>query len=155
MSAQELDIILLTIAVIFQPPDSLPAISSEQISEVLKGPISVGQTPIGVMTISSVRDQIEAQLGLNKLDVRDLSGKIEHATQSVPIAVEGLMGLLGAPKVISYGINVVAELPKEEVEAWIGSTFLNSDAFPEAESQLSSNSVTVQLSRSSKKVNVK
>ena len=154
----DIDLVLATIAILFEPPQAAPAITQEQIGEVLHRPINIGQTPDGRLIVNSNRDQIEIQMFPNKVDVRDLSGELAKAKEKVPEVVSKIMALVlqGAPlNIHTYGINIVVEIPMTDPNTWIGETFLKDELDTVFGPPLSSNEITIRASEPPKTINVK
>lgn len=154
----DIDLVLATIAILFEPPQAAPAITQEQIGDVLHRPINIGQTPDGRLIINSTRDQIEIQLFPNKIDVRDLSGELAKAKEKVPEVVSEIINLLlpdPSPKIQTYGVNIVVEFPMTEPNTWIGETFLKDELGTVFASPLSSNEIAIRAIEPPKTIMVK
>lgn len=154
----EIDLVLATIAVLFEPPAAAPAITQEQIGDVLHRPINIGQTPDGRLIINSTRDQIEIQLFPNKIDVRDLSGGLDKAKEKVPEAVSKIMALVfkdAPPNIHTYGINIVVEIPVVEPNIWMGKTFLKDELSAFFGPPITSNEIAIRANEPPKTIIVK
>ena len=87
------DIVATTIAVLFDPLDSVPGISEQELSQLVRRPLAIGHTLEGVLVVSSNRDQAEIHLALNKLDVRDLTGNVAESKTRIPGLLRKFHGL--------------------------------------------------------------
>lgn len=127
---EEFDLIIASIAFLFAaevPKEPVP-ITSDQLSSILRPPLAIGQAGDGLTSISSNRDQIEIQFGVNKLDVRDLTGDIEKARDKVPRIMQAFLALLDEPREFrSFGLNLIGEFSTNDPNAWLASNFLNPD----------------------------
>jgi hypothetical protein len=154
----EIDLVLATIAILFEPPTAASPITQEQIGDVLRRPINIGQTPDGRLIINSNRDQIEIQIYPNKVDVRDLRGELAKAMEKVPEAVFKIMALVfqdAPPKIHTYQINIVVEIPVVDPNTWMGETFLKEDLSAFFGPPISSNEIAIRANEPPKPIIVK
>ena len=122
-----LDLVVSTVAVIFESPLQPPAsISSQDVGEFLRLP-SLGYSPDGSLAINSHRDQIEVLLSANKLDVRNVSGEHDKGVERVPAAVHGMCELFSTSAPKSFGVNFIVSVEQSEPRSWMAETFLRGD----------------------------
>lgn len=155
----ETDLVLATIAILFEPPEMAhPVITQEQLGDVLRRPFTIGQTADGRLIVNSNRDQIEVQLYPNKIDVRDSSGELAKAKVKVPEVLSKIMALVfqdASPNIKTYGINIVVEFPIAEPNTWIGETFLKDELSTIFGPPISSNEIAIRASEPPKTIIVK
>ena len=58
-----IELIVGTIAVIFEPPEPRPTFRPEDLNTFMSRPLAIGQTVEGLTVVNSGRDQIDAHLG--------------------------------------------------------------------------------------------
>lgn len=150
-----LELILVSIAVLYTAPEILPSISGNDIAKILRRPLGLGQTPEGLLVANSNRDQIEVQIGANKLDVRDLSDGLEHAKDKIPEVVGGFLELLGGVEITSYGVNFIAEVANDSPDIWMAKTFLNDELSAQLSSPIACTSVAIRIDQAPKVVTVR
>ena len=150
----KLDLLFSTIAVVFEPIQNVPAfrITDEILTDILRHPLNLGNAPGGQIVISSPRDDIEVQISPNKIDVRDLSGSIEHGQTEIPRVVNAFISLLQNPTLISYGINLVVEVVNENPAQWLAKNLLHPDMNEHFGDNVSSNQISLMFSNSDKDV---
>ena len=113
----KIDVEVSTIAVLIEPGSESRVVGPKEFEKVLARPVSISQGPAG-MLIGSQRDQIEAIVGGNKVDVRDSSGKIAFAESKVPRVLDFIIGE-PPPKIISYGVNFITGVQCDEPKRWV------------------------------------
>ena len=141
------ELILSTIAVVFAPYDPSVPIIGINLEKILRRPLNVSKGPEGSV-ITSNRDQVEVQLLINKLDVREFSGDVAQAKSKVPRIVHGFLSML--PEIIkiqSYGVNLILEIDEEKPSEWLGNRLLNPDLASQFGTSLSSNLVAMLFDR--------
>lgn len=106
-----------TIAAATKEPAQPVPIDPKAMEAILARPIAVGASPDGLL-FSSQRDQIEAILSGNRIDVRDVSGKLTFEESKIPKVLVSLLELLKL-ETVSYGINFLITLPREKPASWI------------------------------------
>ena len=116
-----IDVVISTIAVLTPPPAQPKSIDQRDLQRVLARPLSIGQTPDGII-VSSQRDQIEVIAGGNKINVRDLSGRKTFSESRIPPV---LHFFLDTPQITSYGVNFVIAVPCAEAPQWIRDNILS------------------------------
>lgn len=136
-----------TIAVLFQPVSMQGAFNSEQVAAILKPPLTVGQSLEGAIAISSSREQVEVQLSNTKIDVRELSGHLSQGQSKIPKTLREFLALLSNPQVVSYGLNFILEIPREEPSDRIGRALLRPELKQAVGTDLASNNVALVFSR--------
>ncbi len=148
--SKTVDLLLSTVAVVMDPASQASPINvpNDLVTGILREPINVSVDPIGQLTVTSTRDQIELQLLNNKIDVREVSGDREQGIAKIPRIVHELMALLENPRLRTYGINFVVELPQDDARTWLSSKLLSPVIRDRLEGQLSSNQVNLVLDRS-------
>ena len=146
-----------TIAVVFQPSTPQISISEEKLSTILRRPISIGQTPDGQSLISSNRDQIEVQLSVNRLNVRELSGIPNQGRDKIPGIVSEFSTIICIPTetALTYGVNFILEIPKEEPDRWLGDNLLNPALRGKIDVPVSTRLVSIAFSKPPKNWTVK
>lgn len=119
------DLMSSGLAVLIEPADhpEVASISQEELHDLLNPPFNIVQGP-GLLSITSQRDQVQIQLGSNKIDVQDQSGDLGHGRRTVPEVLHGFWGLMKEPQVHSYGINFILKVSMAGPEQWIGSHLL-------------------------------
>lgn len=127
---KQITLILTSIAVLFELPDSPPTIKGQDLEGALAGPLNISQAPGGAVVISSTRDQIEVHVSGNKVDIRELSGKPEQAQAAIPKLVSTMLSILNSPTVSTYGVNFITEFDMPDPEVWIGEKFLRGGLSP-------------------------
>ena len=148
---EEVDLLVSTIAVVFDPTSQPPPVNvPSDLTGIIRQPVNVSGNPLGQLTITSTRDQIELLLSGNRFEVRDLSGTLDQGVAKIPRIVHEVMALLGNPRLSSYGINFVLEMPKQEARNWLVTTLLSPSIQERLEGELSSNHVNLILHRQSK-----
>ena len=145
---ERLELLVSTIAVVFDPthqpsPISIPS----DLTGILRQPVNVSGDPLGQLVLTSTRDQTELILSGNKIDVRDLSGKLDQGVAKIPRIVHELGALLGNPGLRSYGINFILELSKDDATNWLATNLLSPVVRESLEGQLSSNHINLTLHR--------
>jgi hypothetical protein len=125
-NSSQAELLLSTIAVLYQPSDPLNPVSigGEQLASILRQPLNVGQGP-GLLIATSSRDQLEVHFFPNKIDVRELSGNIAQGVRKIPEILYKFLPILGQVKIQSYGINLVLETNVEKPNRWLGDKFLD------------------------------
>ena len=151
----QLEIILVSIAVLYTAPERLPQISGNDVAKILRRPLGLGQTQEGLLVANSNRDQIEVQIGANKLDVRDLSDGLEHAKDKIPEVVAGFLELLGGVEITSYGVNFIAEVANDSPDIWMAKKFLNDELSAQLSSPITCSSVAIRIDHPPKLVTVR
>lgn len=106
-----------TIAAATKEPAQPVPIDPKAMEAILARPIAVGASPDRLL-FSSQRDQIEAILSGNRIDVRDVSGKLTFEESKIPKVLVSLLELLKL-ETVSYGINFLITLPREKPASWI------------------------------------
>ena len=144
------ELILSTIAVVFAPYDPSVPIGigiNINLERILRRPLNISKGPEGSV-ITSNRDQVEVQLLLNKLDVREFSGDVAQAKSKVPRIMHGFLSSLpGIIKIQSYGVNLILEIDEEKPSEWLGNRLLNPDLASQFGTSLSSNLVAMLFDR--------
>ena len=149
-SSRNLDFILSSIAVIFEPGPKMPDvnISDEALTQILRRPLSISSAAGGRFLIASARDQIEVQLFSNKIDVRNVSGRQEQGEDRIPKVISEFISLLGNPTLGSYGVNFAIEIYQEQAERWLMSNLLNPAVLGElVEDEVTSNQISLSFER--------
>ena len=142
---------VVTIAVLFEPLSSAPSLRENDLTDILKRPIGIGQTPDGMIIVSSNRDQAEIVLALNKIDVRDLSGDIAIAKTRIPQRLSAFLQLISPSSLTSFGLNFVTEIPVADAQKVVADSFLDPDLIGRAESEVRSDSVSLSFRHASEK----
>lgn len=142
----QIDLILSSVAALFEPtaPQRSVPLTDADLRTILRRPMNISQGSEGFM-ISSSRDQIEVQVGPNKIDVRELSGEIDNGKSKIPRIINGLGGLLQLSKIQTYGINFIVEVAVERPHEWIGDNLLNKELAARFGTSTSSNLITLVL----------
>lgn len=151
----DIDLVVTSLAVLFDLPEIESPVNSEQLAMVIRRPLGIGQSAEGLLIVNSSRDQIELQLAPNKIDVRDLSGDIDHAKAKLPEVTSGILSLIDNPELTSFGLNFIVEKPMKNPTAWIGQTFLNQELAREFGSSLASTVVVIMRPGSPKSASVR
>lgn len=156
-SASQFDLIVSTIAVLFEPSDTRQptGITSEQLSAVIRKPLSIGQTPDGGTIISSNRDQIEIQLFPNKIDVRESSGDPQQGGRKIPRVLHEFMAIVHDAPIRSYGMNFILDVYTRDPSAWLSVNLLNQELASTLGSPVSSNVVSLIFDRPPKTLTVR
>jgi hypothetical protein len=143
----QVELILSTIAVVFQPGESPRQIDigGEALTAILRRPLTVAQGP-DILIVTSNRDQIEVQIFPNKIDVRELSGDIAQGRSKIPRIVHEFLSILTDMRIQSYGVNFNLEINVERPREWLGNNLLN-PGLAESGTTLSSNLVSLVLER--------
>jgi hypothetical protein len=146
VDASRIELILSTIAVLFQPISVQTSVSEQKVSAILRRPFGIGATAEGAVAITSTRDQIEVHLASNKVDVRDLSGELDQAQSKVPRILNEFLAFLSSPPVTSYGINFLLDIPMQQPDQWLANHLIAPALSGELETQLSSRLVVLAFS---------
>lgn len=151
-----LDLLFSTVAVVFEPIQNVPAfhITDETLTGILKHPLNLGNAPGGQLVISSPRDNMEVQISPNKIDVRDISGNIDHGKAEIPRVISEFIGLFDNPTLISYGINFVVEIANDNPAQWVAARLLNPDLSEHFGDELTSNQISLNFPISSKDITI-
>lgn len=121
----DVDIIMSTIAVLIVPSQQPISIGQKNLEGVLTRPLTIGQSPAGSIMVSSQRDQVEAIVAANKINVRDLSGRKEFSGSKAPAVVEFFVRL-AASQLVSYGVNFLIAVACAQPDEWICDNILAS-----------------------------
>lgn len=149
-----LDLLFSTVAVAFDPIQNLPAfhITDETLTGILKHPLNLGNAPGGQIVISSPRDNIEVQISPTKIDVRDLSGRIEQGQTEIPRVICEFLRLFNNPTLISYGINFVVEIANDNPAPWLADHLLHPGLSEHFGDAVASNQISLIFPNSSKDI---
>jgi len=103
-------------------------LQKEEVEQLLTPELSVGQTADGRIVVSSMTDQMEIMVGVNRIDVRDRSSKGPRAREVSHVAQGILQALKGDAR--AYGINYEfeADTPNGTSGAFLLKTFIKDDA---------------------------
>lgn len=112
------DVMLSTIAVLFTPPDHPVTVSRQQAEEVMRPPLTIAKSLIGPDLIVSQREQVEIQLAVNKVDVRDVSGNQDFSDSRVPELLTWILGIIEPSEFISFGVNFIVQIDPVAVDEW-------------------------------------
>lgn len=121
-----LDASMSTVAVVMEAPTQPMSLDSDSLKKILTPPLTVGQTLVGSVTISSQRDQIDVTAEATKINVRDLSGRKEFEQSKVPSVLHELVGLYKTA-IRSYGINFVLTVESPSSGEWVRDNILRLD----------------------------
>jgi hypothetical protein len=146
-----LEIVTSTIAVLFEPLSSPPKLDERDLTAVFRRPLGVGQTPDGQLIVSSSRDQAEVILGINKVDVRDLSGDIAIAKTGIPKRLRAFLELMSNPIPRSFGLNFIIEFAMADSRMLLANNLLDSAKFVQSGTELRSDSVSLIFKHNSGK----
>ena len=122
VAVEQVYLMASTIAVATKESAQPVPLDPKAMETILARPIAVGVSPDGLL-FSSQRDQIEAILSGNRIDVRDVSGKLTFKESKVPNVLVSLLELLKL-EIVSYGINYLITLPREKPASWIKDNIL-------------------------------
>ena len=155
--SSETDIILCSIATVFTSSrgPARATISEEILKDLLKPPLNVIDDPMRGLLINSTRDQIEATLTTGKVDVRDLSGDLCHASNRIPAIVHGFMGCLGDYAMVSFGINFIVNLARSDSKEILRRLSLSPEIIERLGRGVSSNSMNLVIERQPKVITLK
>ena len=123
---------MLYSSVVFRLRDHLTdiTISREELHGLLTPELSIAQTIDGRICCTSVGDQMEVLIGVNRIDIKDLNRQSPR-TEDIARIAEGILEALkvDAKSFKSYGINYEFEVPLSTGEsgAFILKTFIRSD----------------------------
>jgi hypothetical protein len=111
-----------TIAVTSEQPPQPISIDQKKLEDVLARPLTIGQSPQGLL-VSSQRYQLQVIAGANKINVRDLSGRLAFSQSKVPTVLDFFIRESGF-QVNSYGVNFIITVPCAEPAQWIRDNIL-------------------------------
>ena len=116
----------------------------------MRTPLNVSQVMDGSLVIGSNRDQMEVSLSSVKIDVRDVSGRADRISTSVPQALQSVFSKLSPTGVRSYGINFILESDidgEERADIWVGQHFLSESLAEDIGPGFSSDSIALSFTR--------
>ena len=152
---ESLEFISSTVAVVYGPQFQPKApVSAQAIAEFLQRP-TANLAPDGSVVITSHRDQVEVLLSGPKVDVRDVSGSYEKTHEKIPNVLHGICRLVSDDFPISFGVNFVVLVPKDNPGGWIAQTFLNNELNSIIETPLESGGVSLIYDQYDKRVTVR
>jgi hypothetical protein len=123
---ESIEVVMSTIAVLVELPDQTRRIDERELKKHLRAPITMGQLADGEGFVTSQRDQIEALVGGNRINVRDLSGRIEFSESKVPSVLHYFVESSNST-VTAYGINFQVAVSHTSSSRWIIESILASD----------------------------
>jgi len=141
-----------TIAVLAEPPQQ-SAISQQEFEQILTPPLTIGQSPLGLL-VSSPKDQIEVVAGGIKTNVRDLSGRKTFSKNKIPAILHFLIDRFKL-QVTSYGVNFVINVPCIEPVKWIGDNIISTQVSQKTGKTLIGGIATVKIEAEQKTWNIK
>ena len=148
-SNDRFELLVSTVAVVLAPVDPPPLSISTRTLElegILRRPISLSQGPEGPIVTSS-RDQVEVRFLPNKFDVRESSGEVARAKNSISRIAHSLLATFDELNPQSYGVNFILEIDVERPQEWLGKNLLNLGLSSVLDTDVSSNLVTLMLNR--------
>lgn len=148
-SSSQTELIVSTIAVLLQPggPPLQIDVGDDALAAILRRPLTIVQAPQQGSIITSNRDQIEVQLFLNKIDVRELSGDITKGRSKIPRIIHEFLASSPDLKIQSYGVNCILEINVKRPREWLGNNLLDPGLASKLGTSLSSNLLTLVLDR--------
>ena len=146
-----IDIVMSTIAVIIATPAQPRSIDQKDLQQVLTRPLAIGQSPEGLL-VSSQRDQIEAIVGGNKINVRDLSGEPRFSESKIPPI---LHFFLGPSQINLYGVNLIIAVPRVEPLQWMRDNILSPQIPERTQKTLIGGAGTLKIDAEHKTWNIK
>lgn len=120
----KIDVTISTIAVLTEPSQQALAFDQKELEQVLTRPLSVVQSPVSLV-VTSQRDQLEAVLSGNKINIRDLSGRTDFLPSKIPTVLNFFIQKSGL-QVISYGVNFIITVPCVQPAQWIAKNLISS-----------------------------
>ena len=125
---QKLNMISTSVVFLLRQHLATIELQKEEVEQLLTPELSVGQTADGRIVVSSMTDQMEVMVGVNRIDVRDRSSKGPRAREVSHVAQGILQALKGDAR--AYGINYEfeAETPNGTSGAFLLKTFIKDDA---------------------------
>ena len=148
----KITISMSTIAIIAPPPQEL-TISQQEFEQILTPPLTIGQTP-GGMLISSQKDQIQVITGGNKTNLRDLSGRKTFSRNKIPSILHFFVDRFKL-QITSYGVNFIINVPCIEPVKWIGDNIISSQVSQKTKKTLIGGTATVKIAAGQKTWNIK
>ena len=139
----DLDTILITVAVLFEPLTTQSPIAELDVIKVLKRPVNIGQTITGSLIVSSTRDRIEIVVSPNKIDVRGTSESISEEKDRLPGLLRYFLELLGNPELQLLGLNFVLEGESKEAQQWIADKTIGAKIREQTPGAISSKSASM------------
>lgn len=139
----DLDLVLITVATLFEPVTGPPTIGEPDVLKVLRRPVTMAQTTTGSLVISSNRDRKEIVLSPNKIDVRDTTEDIATAKESIPGLMRFFWELLGNPQLSLLGVNFVLESESQDTQRWLADKSIGAKFREKANDPISSKSVSL------------
>jgi hypothetical protein len=152
---ESLEFVASTVAVVYGPqfqPKS--PVSAQALGEVLQRP-TANLAPDGSVVITSHRDQVEVILSGPKVDFRDVSGSHEKSHEKIPSVLHGICPLVSDSSPISFGVNFIVSVPKDNPSAWIAQKFLNNELNSIIHTPLESAGVSLIYDQDGKRVIVR
>lgn len=122
---ERIDVVMSTIAVLTAASRTSVVVDQKNLEQVMTRPLSVVKTANGLM-VSSQRDQIEAIISVNRIEIRDLSGKKDFSGSKLPPVLDYFIRLCETQPT-SYGINFVITAPCIRPDEWICNNILSSE----------------------------
>ena len=141
------ELILCSIATVFTSSHG-PAratISEKTLQGLLKPPLNIVDDPMRGLLINSTRDQIEVTLTTGKVDVRDLSGDLNHASNRISAVVHEFMDCLSDYELVSYGINFIVKFTGADSKEILLRQMLSPEIVERLGRGVSSNSINLVL----------
>lgn len=125
---QNLNMISTSVVFLLRQHLATIELQKEDVEQLLTPELSVGQTADGRIVVSSMTDQMEVMVGVNRIDVRDRSSKGPRAREVSHVAQGILRALKGDAR--AYGINYEfeADTPNGTSGAFLLKTFIKDDA---------------------------
>jgi len=125
---QNLNMISTSVVFLLRQHLATIELQKEEVEQLLTPELSVGQTADGRIVVSSMTDQMEVMVGVNRIDVRDRSSKGPRAREVSHVAQGILQALKGDAR--AYGINYEFETdtPNGTSGAFLLKTFIKDDA---------------------------
>jgi hypothetical protein len=125
---QNLNMISTSVVFLLRQHLATIELQKEEVEQLLTPELSVGQTADGRIVVSSMTDQMEVMVGVNRIDVRDRSSKGPRAREVSHVAQGILQALKGDAR--AYGINYEfeADTPNGTSGAFLLKTFIKDDA---------------------------
>ncbi len=148
-----IDITMITIAVLIEPPAQPKPISQKDLEQVLTRPLAIGQLADGLI-LSSQRDQTEVITSGNKINVRDLSGRKVFSDSKIPTVLNFFLAAT-SPRITSYGVNFIVVVPCVEPLQWIRDNILSPQIFERTGMRLLGGAGTLKIASKSKTWNIK
>lgn len=127
MEMQNLSMISTSIVFLLRQHLATIELQREDVEQLLTPELGVGQTANGRIVITSIADQMEVMVGVNRIDVRDRSSKGPRAREVSHVAQGILQALKGDAR--AYGINYEFETdtPNGTSGAFLLKTFVKED----------------------------